>query len=178
MKKCIQVLSLLLLTTPLLAQMEAEEQAIEKLVQSMANAWTAADGEQFASIFADTCDFIVWNGMYNPNYTREANAKGHQRIFDTIYKGTQVHYQIDKIKFIRPDIALIHVFGAVNKKGEARPKDPFVLWSGLLEKSNGKWKILAFHNLDLEVFQSEEQKKFFPVPPEVMYSGWYQAGNQ
>jgi hypothetical protein len=84
-----------------------------------------------------------------------------------------LHYVIDKIKFIREDVALVHVFGALSTKSESRPKDPQVLWTSVLDKTNGTWKISSFHNLDLEVFKDEEIKKGAPMPAEVMYASWY-----
>ena len=161
------------LTLALSAQTTTDEAAIRQVVDKMATSWTAADGEGFASIFADEHDFIVWNGYYFKGMNRRMNAQSHQELFNSMYKNTEHYNTVDKIKFIREDLALIHVFAAVVDKGEGRPKDPQVLWSALLEKQGGSWKILSFHNLDLEVFQNEEMKKAMPMPAEVMYASWY-----
>lgn len=160
-------------TSSLLAQNNEDEKAIHDLVQTMSKAWTDGNGEQFASVFADQHDYIVWNGYYMKSFNPQMNAQTHQRIFEGIYKNTQNHVVIDKIKFVKEDVAMIHVLGAISQKGEERPKDPQVLWTSLLTKESGDWKIISFHNLDLEVFQNEGMKKGAPIPVEKMYSSWY-----
>ncbi|GJM34910.1 MAG: hypothetical protein DHS20C18_39110 [Saprospiraceae bacterium] len=155
------------------AQKTQDEKAIQQVVETMITSWGEGNGEKFASIFADEHDFIVWTGYYIKNSNPTVNARAHQGIFNTIYKDTDLYSTIDKIKFIREDIALIHVLGAVSKKGEGRPTDPEVLWTGILEKKDNTWKIISFHNLDLEVFKDENIKNNAPMPPEVMYASWY-----
>lgn len=172
MKTFFSLLAVLCLSFPLFSQTNADEQAIHEVMQTLSEGWTNGSGEQFASVFADEHDFIVWNGLYNRGMNPKENAAGHQQIFDTMYKNTRLHYVVDKVKFIRDDIALAHVFGAVNSKSESRPKDPQVLWTALLEKQRGNWKIISFHNLDLELFENEEMKKSMP-PAEAIYQSWY-----
>lgn len=169
---------LIVFIQPLFSQTAQDEQAIRDLVATMADAWTEGNGERFAVAFADEHDYIVWNGMYLKGINPQVNAQSHQQIFNTVYKDTEHYATVDKIKFIREDLALIHVLAAVAKKGEGRPENPGVLWSGLLEKQNGAWKILSFHNLDLEVFQDERMRQQSPVPPEVMYASWYAEGEE
>lgn len=173
MKHLVKLIALLAVAQPICSQNAEDEQAIRKLVQTMADGWTKGSGEQFASAFADEHDYVVWNGLYMKGINPQANAAAHQGIFESVYKDTEHYATVDKIKFIREDIALIHVLAAVAKKGEGRPADPQVLWSGLLEKTSGQWKIIAFHNLDLEIFQNEGLRQSSPMPPQVMYASWY-----
>ncbi|MAP54307.1 SgcJ/EcaC family oxidoreductase [Altibacter sp.] len=163
----------ILFTTTTVAQSKTDEQAIKHTIQLIQNGWNNANGETFASAFWDSHDFVVWNGYYFKEQSLEANSMGHQRIFDTMYKETQLFYTIDKIKFLTTDFALVHVFGAVTSKDEQRPEHPQVLISMLLEKKQNDWKIISFHNLDLEVFQNEEMLKRAPVPVSIMYANWY-----
>ncbi len=152
---------------------QKEEQAIRQVVETMIGGWNAGSGEQFASVFADDHDFIVWNGYFFTGMNQAQNAVNHQRIFDTMYRDTKNHAVVDKIRFIRKDLALIHILAAVTPKEDARPKDPQVLISAILEKQADDWKILSFHNLDLEAFQNEDMKKASPIPVEQMYASWY-----
>lgn len=152
---------------------EKEEQAIRQVVETMIEGWNTGSGEQFASVFTDDHDFIVWNGYYFTGMNQVQNAASHQQLFDTMYKDTKNHAVVDNIRFIREDLALIHILAAVTPKDDARPKDPQVLISAILEKQSSGWKMLSFHNLDLEVFQNEDMKKASPIPVEQMYARWY-----
>jgi len=159
-----------LLTLPLENEDEA---AIRSVVSTMETGWKEKNGEKFASGFADTHDFIVWTGYYFRNTTKAMTASAHQGLFDGIFKTMDIRLKVDKIKFIRPDVALTHVIGVGYNKGEEVPKDPGVIMTLLMEKKDGKWQIISFHNLDLETFQNEDIKKGMPFPAEVMYAGWY-----
>ena len=54
------------------------------------------------------------------NLSVENNAKGHNQIFSTFYKGTQLFYTIDKSSFEQKTFNLVHIFSAVVNKNEAR----------------------------------------------------------
>jgi uncharacterized protein (TIGR02246 family) len=85
--------------------MTGEERALHGMVYQLEAAWNAADSASFAALFADDADFIHILGGY---YTgRAAIEAGHRMIFGTIYKGSTVRYSVEKIRFLRPDIALV-----------------------------------------------------------------------
>jgi uncharacterized protein (TIGR02246 family) len=155
------------------AQTENDKKDIEKNVASMEEGWRQKDGKMYASAFAETHDFIVWNGYYFRDNTRAGCAAAHQQLFNSIFKTIDIKLKVDKVKYLRPDIALVHVLGAAYEKGKEPGKDPGVLMSLVMEKKAGKWEIVSFHNLDLEVFQDEAIKRNMPFPAEVMYANWY-----
>ena len=150
-----------------------DEQAIQKIISSMESNWVQKNGAGFATVFADQHDFIVWNGYYFPNQSRENNARAHQGLFDGPYRTYDIKLKIDKIRFIRPDLALVHVLGAGYQKGTPVPENPGVLMSLIMEKKEGNWKIISFHNLNLEAFENKEMEKNSPMPLKVMYANWY-----
>ena len=177
MKNFQSVLISIILFIPVLSfsQNHHDQKAIKKVIQTMADAWGEADGEKFASVFADNHDFIVWNGFYFKDINPQQNAQNHNYIFESIYKGTDMYFEIDQMRFVREDVAIVHVYGAVTIKGKPKPEDPTVLFTAVLEKTESDWLISSFHNLDLEVFENEELKAQMPIPHHKMYAGWYQS---
>ncbi len=160
------------------AESSPDEMAIHQIIQGMEDAWAAKNGEQFASYFTDDHDFIVWFGLYFPNSNREGNAKNHQGIFNTVYKNWDVELRVDKMRFIRPDLALVHTLGGGREKGMEIPEYPSVIQSILMEKTDGGWHIISFHNLDLEYDKmlrkaepSDEEKVAYARE---YFRGWYQ----
>jgi uncharacterized protein (TIGR02246 family) len=168
MKKALLIM-MTAISTAAFAQSTPDEQAIHKVVSTMESGWVQKSGETFASVFAENHDFVVWNGYYFPNSTRKQTAASHQGLFNGPFRTFDIRLKIDKIRFIRPDLALVHVIGVGYTKGEAIPQDPGVL----MEKKDGNWKILSFHNLDLETFTNKEIGDRSPVPLKVMYASWY-----
>jgi uncharacterized protein (TIGR02246 family) len=173
MKKTILIMMTAIATSAMAQTQQADEQAIHKLVNTMETGWVQKNGEIFSSVFADVHDYIVWNGYYFPNMTKQGNAAAHQGLFNGVYRTYDVKFKIDKIRFIRPDLALAHVYGGGFEKGKSSPENPNVLMTMLMEKQNGTWKVISFHNLDLEAFENKELADRSPMPLNVMYAGWY-----
>lgn len=174
MKKTIFMATLISAAISATAQTNnADEQALRNIVSTMQKGWNAKDGKTFASGFAKVHDYIVINGMYLSAITPEMNANAHQGIFNSIYKTTDLELRVDKITFVRPDLALMYAIGATYQHGTAVPEDPMGIISMLVEKKDGEWKIISFHNCDIEVSFDPADAAKSPVPPKVMYASWY-----
>jgi uncharacterized protein (TIGR02246 family) len=124
--------------------MTSEERALRGLVYQLEGAWNAADGAAFAALFADDADFIHILGGYYAG--RAAIEAGHRMIFGTICKGSTVRYSVEKIKFLRPDVALVFLRqnlqfaeNGVARELDARP-------TMVAENADGKWRIIALQN--------------------------------
>src|SRR5215216_6354285 len=103
----------------------ADEAAIRQAVQRLQDGWNAHDGKAFAEPFTSDADYVVVNGMKIKG--REAIEKGHTGIFTTIYKDSHNVGTVRGVRFLRPDVAVVHVewslefrVGGEAKKGRAR----------------------------------------------------------
>lgn len=126
------------------AQRAEDEKQIRQVVENVFAAWKAGDGIKYADNFTDDVDYTVWNGMQLKG--REANIKGHQQIFDTFYKGTEVRSEITKMRFLTEDVAVVHLKGRLYKDDEIYPNVPPVVPLMILKKENGIWRIAVFQN--------------------------------
>ena len=84
-----------------------DETAIRANVEQIVKGWNMKSGAEFAKPFAEDADYVVINGMKIKG--RPAINKGHQGIFDTIYKNSTLAYTIEQLRFLRPDVAVVHV---------------------------------------------------------------------
>lgn len=144
------VISLTLVLVPAIRAQTttADETAIKQLVQQVQDAWNAHDGAAFSAPFAADADYIVVNGMKIKG--RDEIEKGHTRIFTTIYKDSQNTATVKGIRFLRADVALVHVewnlkFTAGGEKRNARAINSWVV-----TKDNGKWSIASFQNTPIQ----------------------------
>src|ERR1043165_5857483 len=87
----------------------ADEAAMRESVKQLETGWNTKSGAVFAKPFAEDADYVVINGMYIKG--RAAIQTAHQRIFDTIYKDTNIKLEVKQIRFLRPDVAVVHVNG-------------------------------------------------------------------
>ncbi|MGZ8561875.1 MAG: SgcJ/EcaC family oxidoreductase [Flavisolibacter sp.] len=153
-----------------LAQTEnKDEQAIRSIATTMETGWNTKSGQAFSSAFAEKHDYIVVNGLYFPNWSKQGNAAAHQNLFDGIYKNENLKMKVDKIQFLRSDLAQVTAFALLYPKNAPIPEDLTAIMTILVEKKDSEWKIISFHNhgLDSSVKQG-------PMPMKVMYASWYQ----
>ncbi|MBD2701175.1 SgcJ/EcaC family oxidoreductase [Spirosoma sp. BT702] len=159
--------------TPDAQAQSTDEQPFQDILSTMQKGWNAKSGQTFASVFDSKHDYVVVNGIYLSGITPEANAHGHQQLFNTVYRTNVLILKLDKIRFVRPDLVLMHVLGATYEQGKTVPVDPAVVISMLVEKKNDIWKVVSFHNCNIEVSNEPDAPNKSPIPFQAMYATWY-----
>lgn len=117
---------------------------VTSLVAELENAWNAGDGAAFAQPFAEDADFVNIRGEHFR--TREAIARGHQGIFNSIYKGSVVRYQVAGVRAIAPEVLLAHVNATLKAPTGPLAGEHRSLFTVVLTKGPDAWLIAAFHN--------------------------------
>jgi uncharacterized protein (TIGR02246 family) len=124
---------------------EHDEAAVRRIVQQVQDGWNAGSGEGFAAPFAEDADYVIVDGRHVKG--RETIGAGHQYIFDSIYKGSNNTMQVEDIRLLRPDVALVRVHahlkvydGGDTKEGTARST-----WV-MAKDEGGQWSVAAFQN--------------------------------
>jgi uncharacterized protein (TIGR02246 family) len=120
------------------------ERIVSEIVSNLEKAWNVADGAGFAQPFAEDADFV--NIRADHFHTRAAIAQGHQGIFDTIYKGSVVRYQLASVREISPKVLLAHVKATLRVPTGPMAGEMDALYSLVLVQNGNDWHIAAFHN--------------------------------
>jgi len=128
------------------AQAAVDEAAIKQIAQTMQDGWNKKDGKMFASPFAEKHDYININGLYLPNITRDSNARAHQGLFDGPYKEVDLQLRAAKVKFLSADVAVLHIQGHTHAKGKVEEKRQDIVLTAVLQRTAGKWEVVAFQN--------------------------------
>ena len=124
--------------------MTSDEKTLHEMVYHLEAAWNAADGQSFAEAFAEDADFIHILGGY---YTgRAAIEAGQRMIFGTIYKGSTVRYSVEKIRFLRPDVAVVSLRQYLQFHEEGATSDLEARPTIIADKRDGKWQIAQLQN--------------------------------
>jgi uncharacterized protein (TIGR02246 family) len=124
--------------------MTGEERALHGMVYQLEAAWNAADGAAFASPFTEGADFVHILGGYYAG--RSAIEAGHRMIFGTIYKGSTVRYSVEKIRFLRQDVALIFLRQHLQFSEAGQPRELEARPTIVAEKVEDTWRIAALQN--------------------------------
>ena len=148
MKAILALLTYLIFSLMTHAQTPADDAQIKTLVQMMDDGWNKKDGDLFAKGFADNADYVVINGMHIKG--RQAIAGGHQGIFNTVYKETSLKTEVTSIRYIRPDIAVVHVDAHLTGTSNGQKIDNKARMTLTTEKTISGWQIDAFQNTSVE----------------------------
>ncbi|MHC5828558.1 MAG: SgcJ/EcaC family oxidoreductase, partial [Nostoc sp.] len=85
----------------------ADESAIRAFHRQMIDAWNRGSSEGFAAPFSETADFITFEGTHLKG--RKEIAAFHQQLFDTVVKGTRLEGEVDFVRFVNSQLALMLV---------------------------------------------------------------------
>ena len=124
--------------------MTVQDERIAELVGELERAWNASDGAGFARSFADDADFVTIRGEHLR--TREVIAKGHQAIFDSIYKGSVVRYRVTHVRAIAPEVLVAQVRSTLKAPIGPLAGEHSSLFTLVLVQDRGDWRITALHN--------------------------------
>ena len=125
-----------------------DEAAIRQVVKQVEDGWNAHDGKAFAAPFAPDADYVVVNGMRATG--RGEIEKGHTAIFTTIYKDSRNAATVKSIRFLRPDVAVVHVEWNLEFRAGGESRKGHAMNTMVMTKDGGKWSIAAFQNTPIQ----------------------------
>jgi uncharacterized protein (TIGR02246 family) len=113
-------------------------------LNELERAWNRADGNAYGDAFADDTDFVDIRGTHHRG--RAAVGAGHQALFDSIYSGSTIRYQLDTARLIAPGCVV-----AVARATLTTPRGPIPgvnhsRLTAVLTQHDRTWSVTAFHN--------------------------------
>jgi uncharacterized protein (TIGR02246 family) len=124
----------------------ASREAIVDLIQRMEHAWNMADGHAYAAAFTEDSDYIAFDGTHLRG--RNANARHHQQLFDSVLRNTRMVFEgKPSVRFLADDVAIVHAMGSVlfpwqsHVTAKRRSNQTLVA----VRRPEG-WRFAAFHN--------------------------------
>ena len=126
------------------AQTKQDEKAVRELPLAFSNAWAKHDGHELAKIMAEDVDFVTVGATWFGG--RADFEKYHTRLLSGRFHESTLTLLETAVRFIRPDLALVHwswrVHGDKNADGPPR----FGLMTMFAEKRKGTWLVVAAQN--------------------------------
>ncbi|WP_153796064.1 SgcJ/EcaC family oxidoreductase [Foetidibacter luteolus] len=139
--------------------MSDDEKHVRAVFDKLMNAWNNADATAFASCFTEDSDYITYSGQHIEG--REATRKVHEKFFKSFLKDTVLSGDIQKVKFVSTDVAVVHSVAGVS----SRWRPAFLknkINTTVLVRQQGEWKISDFQNSKIEKKGiTERLKKIF-----------------
>ncbi|MEV6337065.1 SgcJ/EcaC family oxidoreductase [Nocardia vinacea] len=136
----------------------ADEAAIRELLDRQAAAWAAGDAEAYTQVFTPDADYVTWLGTHYKG--REAITACHVPLFEKYLKGTRLVGEITQLRFVTPDVAVIHGKGAVVKGGRRRNRRNTKVQTTVAVRHDGEWLLAAFQNTEHHWLMESVSAKF------------------
>lgn len=119
--------------------------AIRDLFCRLLDDWGRGDGHAYGSRFTDDADYVGFEGSRTKG--RQEIASSHQELFDKWLKGTRLVGKIESVRFLGPEVALVHAIGSTIFPGEDKPRPSRDSIQTLVAiRRDGEWLFTAFHN--------------------------------
>ncbi len=129
------------------AQAREDEIAIRQAVDTMTVGFNERNDQATTSVATSDADFVTVTGKWSKGSAEYVAARRVR--FATALKNASIRVTDIKIRFLRPDVALVHVTqeirGMLSDDGkELAPHRELSL--RVFIKEHGKWLMTAFHN--------------------------------
>ena len=128
----------------------ADEEAVRALYQRLMDGWNRGSGAAFAAAFAEDGDLVAFDGTHFKG--RREIAPFHQQLFDRWLKGTRLVGRVKDVRFLGPDVAVMHAIGGTVMRGKSTPSPERDSIQTLVAiRRDGGWRLAAFQNTRLRV---------------------------
>ena len=126
----------------------ADKAAIRELYQQLMDGWNQGSGAAFAAAFTEDGDLVAFDGTHF--HGRAEIVPFHQELFDKWLKGSRLVGHVDSVRFLSPDIALMHAVGGTVLRGKSQPApERDSIQTLVAVRQAGEWRLAAFQNTRL-----------------------------
>lgn len=122
-----------------------DEAEIRRLYEEFMEGWNRGSAQAFAAPFTEDGDLIGFDGTHL-NGRREITSF-HQPLFDKWLKGTRLVGEVKTVRFLSPDVALMHAIGGTVMRGKSEPSpERNSIQTLVARREGGRWRLAAFQN--------------------------------
>jgi uncharacterized protein (TIGR02246 family) len=133
----------------------SDEARIREIIAEQVAAWNAGDAKAFSASFAENGSFTNIRGTVF--YGHRAFEDRHDEIFRTFFKGSKLAMSPTKIRFVRPDVAIVDIATELSHLRDAPPGVKpgadgriHTRLQQVFVKADGQWRVESYHNVDVK----------------------------
>lgn len=124
---------------------DKDEQEIRALMARLADSWVRGDAQAYGAEFTDDCDYVAFDGT---RFRGPAEPSTHlTRLFDTVLKDSRLEGEVESVRFVTPEVAVVHWTGSVaypwQQRVRRRRRSRQTL---VVVRREGRWQATAFQN--------------------------------
>jgi uncharacterized protein (TIGR02246 family) len=133
----------------------AEEALIRKVIDAEEDAWNRGDAKAFAARFQEEGSFTDVFGTVSRGRVQLESRQSE--LFTAHFKGSLLALKVRKIRFLRPDVAIVDIDTEVTGSHKLPPaihvdadKVLRTRLQQVMAKTGTDWMVAAFHNVDVK----------------------------
>jgi uncharacterized protein (TIGR02246 family) len=125
---------------------KGQVEQIKETIQRLETGWNHKNAYLWSSGFAETCDYIDVFGHFHKNWTREANADLHLKVWKSVYAKSHMRLLLEKIDFPTDHICIVIVKCELNYEINEESRTNQTVITCVLMRHGLEWFIRNFQN--------------------------------
>jgi uncharacterized protein (TIGR02246 family) len=123
----------------------AANQEIRRLYDRFMDAWTRGDAVAFGDTLTLDVDYVPFDGTRSIGRTEV--VENHDRLFRGVLTGSALVGEVESIRYVNPDVALVHTLGSVLMPWRSKlPKKRLSRQTIVAVRTDNEWRFTAFQN--------------------------------
>ena len=121
-----------------------DEREIRAIVDRMFDSWGRGDAAAYHADFTDDADYVSFDGSRRGT---DESIRSHENLFRTVLHGSRLTGQVESIRFVTPDVAVVHLIGSIVEGWRQQPRRRRLSRQTMVVvRRDGRWQVTAFHN--------------------------------
>jgi uncharacterized protein (TIGR02246 family) len=122
-----------------------DDQQLSALFDRLLSTWTAGDARAYGACFTPDADYVSFDGTRARGV--EPMIESHDRLFRGVLAGSALVGEIESIRYLGPDIALVHGFASVLVAWRSRlPERRLTRTTIVAVRTGAGWRITSINN--------------------------------
>ncbi|MEX5719566.1 SgcJ/EcaC family oxidoreductase [Geodermatophilus maliterrae] len=124
---------------------DPDDLQLTQLFQRMCQAWSDGDAVAYGTCFTEDCDYVSFDGTRAQG--RAAMVEAHDRLFRGVLFGSALVGEVEAIRHLGEDVALLHGTGSVLVAWRTElPKRRLTRNTLVAVRTDEGWQFTAIHN--------------------------------
>ncbi|MGV9723067.1 SgcJ/EcaC family oxidoreductase [Nocardia beijingensis] len=122
-----------------------DDRALRSLFDDLMRTWTDNDAAAYAALFTEDSDYVSYDGTRATG--RGEHQANHDKLFRGVLAGSALVGDLESIRFVTPDVAIVHGTASVLMPWRSRlPQRRLSRQTLVTVRTEEGWKITALHN--------------------------------
>lgn len=122
-----------------------DDEQLNALFEQMCRAWSDGDAVAYGACFTEDCDYVSFDGSRARG--RAPMVESHDKLFRGVLFGSALVGQVETIRHLADDVALIYGTGSVRVAWRTKPPSRRLTRNTIVAvRTDEGWRFAAIHN--------------------------------